>query len=186
MQAIDLLVKEHDNIKRVLVVARKLCINILNTGDVDFEAFYDIIDFVRNYADNHHHGKEEDILFERMAGELEKDVEEITIAAMHSEHDFGRYFINNLEQALKAVKDGDEESKIDIIANAICYADLLNRHIFKENNIVYNYGKENLSKESLDEIGKECKVIEENAKDKGVQDKYINLIDKLESQINND
>ncbi|SDC30050.1 MULTISPECIES: hemerythrin domain-containing protein [unclassified Candidatus Frackibacter] len=183
MEAIDLLIKEHDNIKRVLAVARKLCLKILEEGEVDFEVFEKIIDFVKNYADDHHHGKEEDILFERMSDELDKDVKEITISAMFSEHDFGRYFISKLETALKEVKSGDEEAKIDIIANAVGYADLLDGHIFKENNMVYNYGKENLSSDTLQEIGVSCKEVEEKAAQEGIQDKYIKMIDDLEQRV---
>ncbi len=35
MEIVGLLVEEHNNIKRVLVVARKLALNVLNEGTVD-------------------------------------------------------------------------------------------------------------------------------------------------------
>ena len=41
------------------------------TWEFDVEDITRIIDFVRTYADKHHHGKEEDILFATMNQELE-------------------------------------------------------------------------------------------------------------------
>ncbi|MGM0369660.1 MAG: hemerythrin domain-containing protein, partial [Bacillota bacterium] len=128
MDPIELLISEHDNIKRMLKIMRQLAIKVLNTGEVNYDAFQDGIDFVREYADSHHHGKEEDILFEEMVAELEQDVEDGPIEAMFSEHDLGRYFINNLEEALKRVKLGNNDDKVDIIANTVAYVDLLEGH----------------------------------------------------------
>jgi len=39
--------------------------------------FFSIIDFVRNYTDKHHHGKEESMLFNRMANELGEEAEKL-------------------------------------------------------------------------------------------------------------
>lgn len=66
MNCIELMVEEHKYIKRVLAVIRKYCYRILNGETVQYEGFYKIIDFVRNYADKHHHGKEETMLFNRI------------------------------------------------------------------------------------------------------------------------
>ena len=46
MDAITLLMEEHNNIKRALSGIRKLCIAILNGKEVDVPLFYQIIDFV--------------------------------------------------------------------------------------------------------------------------------------------
>jgi hemerythrin-like domain-containing protein len=70
MNCIELMVEEHRNIKRMLVVIRKYCYRILQDERIEFEDFYKIIDFLRNYTDEHHHGKEESMLFNRMLNEL--------------------------------------------------------------------------------------------------------------------
>ena len=182
MKPIELLVEEHDNIKRMLKVMRKLALEVFNTKEVNQEAFADAIDFVRNYADTHHHGKEEDILFEKMVAELDEEVEEGPIEAMFSEHDLGRYFISNLETALEKVKNGNHQAKIDVISNAVAYVDLLEGHIYKENNIVYNFAKEELSENSLAEVKRRTKKVESIAKQDGIQDKYINMLEKWEKE----
>ncbi len=149
MNSIELMVNEHKNIKRMLAVIRKYCFKVLKNQQLDYNDFYRIIDFVRNYADKHHHGKEEDYLFNRMIEEIKGPTEKLVKHGMLVEHDLGRLYMQNLEKALKALENGEEEAKIDIIANAVSYTDLLYRHIEKEDDVVYKFAERNLSKESL-------------------------------------
>lgn len=109
MDAIDLMVEEHKNIKRILKVVRKLCMGIVNGEEVNFDAFDKTIDFIRNYADKHHHNKEEDILFRKMSDELGEAVAQGPIYGMFADHDLGRLFIKNLQDALEKVKAGEEK-----------------------------------------------------------------------------
>lgn len=66
MNSIELMIEEHNNILRMLVVVRKVCLNILNGKDINYTDFDNIIDFIKNYADAHHHEKEENFLFKQM------------------------------------------------------------------------------------------------------------------------
>ena len=183
MNSIELMVNEHKNIKRMLAVIRKYCFKVLKNQQLDYNDFYRIIDFVRNYADKHHHGKEEDYLFNRMIEEIKGPTEKLVKHGMLVEHDLGRLYMQNLEKALKALENGEEEAKIDIIANAVSYTDLLYRHIEKEDDVVYKFAERNLSKESLKKLDEDCKRIEKEAKEKGIQDKYINLMYELEEKV---
>ena len=176
METISLLMDEHKNIQRVLKVSRKLCLKILYDGEVDYEAFDVIIDFLKNYADRHHHS-EEDILLRKMEDELDETDQ---IEKMFAEHDLAKVFVANLEQALERVKEGEEDSKLDVIANAVAYADLLNRHIEKENNIIYKYAETNLSQEALDEVERKVREIEKVAGEKKITSKYTKILDNLE------
>jgi len=65
------MMQEHEDIKRVLKVVRKLCINIVENKEVNYEAFNMAIDFIRNFADKHHHSKEEEILFKTLTQPLD-------------------------------------------------------------------------------------------------------------------
>ena len=183
MNSIELMINEHKNIKRMLAGIRKYCFKVLKNREVDYNDFYRIIDFVRNYADKHHHGKEEDYLFNRMVDEIKGPTEKLVKHGMLVEHDLGRLYMQNLEKALKALENGEEEAKIDIIANAVSYTDLLYRHIEKEDDVVYKFAERNLSKETLKKLDEDCKRIEKEAKEKGIQDKYINLIYELEEKL---
>ncbi|MBQ8999205.1 MAG: hemerythrin domain-containing protein, partial [Clostridium sp.] len=78
------------------------------------------------------------------------------------EHDLGRLYIKNLSEALANYKNDNKEAKLDIIANAISYATLLENHIHKEDNIIFNFYKRGLSKELLEILDKECMEYEQN------------------------
>jgi hemerythrin-like domain-containing protein len=53
MNSIEIMVKEHDNILRMLKVVRKACFRVLKGEGIDYEDFYDMIDFIKGYADSH-------------------------------------------------------------------------------------------------------------------------------------
>ncbi|HEY9062960.1 MAG TPA: hemerythrin domain-containing protein [Pseudobacteroides sp.] len=182
MNCIELMVDEHKYIKRMLSVIRKHCNKILNGENVRYEDFFKVIDFVRNYADKHHHGKEEALLFERMTEELGPAADKLVRLGMNVEHDLGRLHISELEAAVKRVLEGDSEARLDVIANAISYTHLLNRHIDKEDGVVYKYARNNLSKETMERLENECKVFEQKAREEKIQEKYIGLLGELESQ----
>ena len=136
MNAIEIMMEEHNHIRRMLKVVRKACFKVLKDEDVNYDDFYSIISFIRNYADGHHHNKEEIMLFNRMVENLGVLGEKTIKYGMLVEHDLGRLYVKNLEEALKKLKEGDEEAKLDIIANAISYTDLLTRHADKEDNVI--------------------------------------------------
>ncbi|WP_027625422.1 hemerythrin domain-containing protein [Clostridium lundense] len=181
MNAIELMVEEHKNIKRMLKVIRRYCYKILKNENVDYKDFYKIIDFVRNYADKHHHGKEEDILFTLMDKQFNM-IKSGPIMGMLIEHDLGRLYMHNLENALKELENGNEEAKLDIIANAVSYTDLLNRHIDKEDSTIYKFAERSLSEENKKELNEKSGEIERAAMDKNIQDKYLSLIQELEKK----
>lgn len=183
MNAIELMVMEHTYIKRMLKVGRKYCLKILNNEEVEYNDFYKIIDFVRNYADKHHHGKEEIMLFNRMVDEIGGAAEKLVKYGMLVEHDLGRFYMQSLEAALKKVEAGDKDARVDVIANLIGYTDLLNRHIDKEDNIAYKFAARELSNETLDKIDEEAKAFEKEQESKNIQQKYIDILEELERKI---
>lgn len=180
MDAIKLMMEEHEYIKRALVVVRKMCFDLLKGGEVNYNDFASIIDFIRKFADEHHHGKEEKMLFNRMVDEIGDTAERVIKYGMLVEHDLGRFYIMSLEAALKELKEGKEEAKLDIIANAVSYANLLDRHITKEDNVIYNYAKRELSSKTIETINNECSDFE-SANDT-VKDKCVSILEKLEKE----
>lgn len=182
MTAIDLMVSEHNNIKSMLSVMRSMCIKVLNNDAIDYKDFYTAIDFVRNYADKHHHAKEENILFKKMGEELGERIAKGPVAGMLVEHDLGRLYMSNLEAALEKLNKGDKDARVDIIANAVSYTDLLNRHIEKEDTTIYKFAERALSKSAMEDIEEKCNNVETIATEKEIQQKYIDLLYKLKEK----
>lgn len=183
MNAIELMIEEHKHIKRVLKITRHFCIQIMNGAAIDDDTFRKVIDFVRNYADKHHHSKEEDILFKKMSMDLGEVIEKGPIMGMFAEHDLGRLFISNLEQALDKVKQGDQDARVDVVANAIAYTDLLYRHIDKEDHAIYTFAQKKLSQEALEDIEAQCTAVEISAHERKIQAHYLELINDLEGRM---
>lgn len=181
MKSIDILIEEHKYIKMVLKEIRRQCIGIVRGGEVEFQTFYNVIDFVRNYADKYHHKKEEDRLFNVMAEQLGLGVESGPIAGMLVEHDLGRAHIIDLEKALKECEKGNIDAKVDIIANAIGYEQMLIKHIDKEDNAIYRHAERRLSKEILEKLDREFEAIEKDSANTEIRNKYIEFAKGLGS-----
>lgn len=182
MNAVEIMMEEHKYIKRMLVVVRKACYKVMQGQAICYEDFAKMIDFVRSYADNHHHGKEEKFLFNKMVEHLGTLGEKLIKTGMLVEHDLGRLYMKELEEALERVKQGDEESKLDVIANAIGYAHLLERHIAKEDEVVYTFAMSRLPSEVIEEVDKACEAFEEETKQQGIQNYYLELLAQLEEK----
>lgn len=184
MESIDIMIKEHENIRRMLKVIRKYSYKVLLNEKIDYDDFYKIIDFIRNYADKHHHMKEENILFAVMGERFEKLANNGPIIGMLIEHDLGRLYILNLEEALKEYKEVNDEKRLDIIANAISYSDLLYRHTEKENTALYKLAENILPTESKNRVDEKCKEVEIKANRERIQKKYLNILKELENKVN--
>ncbi len=179
MYGIDLLLEEHKNIYALTEYLNKICCLILEGAKVDVMEFRECIDFVRNYADKHHHEKEEKILFKFMLDKNDSAAEKLIRNGMLVEHDLARYHIDELDKALTQYeKNPTSKAKLDIITHAASYADLLQRHINKENEVCYNYAQRLLSDECKLLINEQIKNFEENSQKDCIQKKYLLWIDK--------
>lgn len=180
MNAIELMMDEHKCIKRMLKVVRIACSKVLHGEDINYGDFYLVIDFIKNYADSHHHKKEEIMLFNRMVEMLGSTAEKVVKYGMLVEHDLGRLYIRSLGESLERLKLGDEDSKLDVIANAISYTHLLERHIEKEDNVIYKFALRELDEEVVSIINSECVVFEKSNED--IKNKYLLVLDELEKK----
>lgn len=181
MKSIDILKEEHKYIKMVLAELRRQCVRIVNGGQVEYELFYRIIDFVRNYADKYHHKKEENHLFNIMSDELGNDVRNGPIMGMLVEHDFGRAHIYDLEKALEACKGGNADARVDVIASALGYEQMLLKHIDKEDHAIYQFAERKLAPETLARLDSEFDRIELDAENTAIRNKYMEFATKLGS-----
>ncbi|NLJ89344.1 MAG: hemerythrin domain-containing protein [Clostridiales bacterium] len=180
--SIEIMIEEHTYIKRLLKVIRKASLDIFNGGKVDADDFEDMIDFVRNYADKHHHGKEEKFLFVEMIDHLGPLANKLITHGMLVEHDLGRLYMSDAHDALDKVREGNEESKLDLVANVMGYAYLLNRHIDKENTVVFTFAEKQLPKVILEKVDASSHRFEEEAMEKGTQKYYIDMLERLEAK----
>lgn len=179
MYGIELLVEEHKNIYALTEHLNRTCCGILEGAEVDVKEFRECIDFVRNYADKHHHGKEEQILFRFMLEKNDPASEKLVRNGMLVEHDLARYHVRELDEALTQYEENPtSEVKLNILIHAAGYAELLQRHINKENDVCYTYAERLLSDECKALIDEQTKTFEKKAQREHIQEKYLAWMDK--------
>lgn len=122
MMPIGPLMVEHRWIERVISdLGRRLSDNDSGASTIDAGYVYKVIDFLRTYADRCHHGKEEDILFHRLA---EKNLEEdlaTTMERLMDDHAWARSITGRLivVNATFAEPNPDAELEVRALLNQL-------------------------------------------------------------------
>lgn len=180
MDAIKYMNVEHENILRFVKVARKMAQNILENKKIDFNDFELAVSFIKEYADKFHHQKEEDILFNKMVENLGDVAVKVINHGMIVEHDFGRLYVSDMIDSLNKLKQNQDEHKLDLIASIISYTKLIERHIEKEDKVIYNFAKRELKKEIMDIVNLESMEIEKNNIE--LIKRNLEILEKLEQK----
>ena len=166
---------EHQNILKMLDLLLKECV-ALESGQPLKKSFFErAVDFIKHYADKFHHAKEEDILFMEL-NRPEAQMHCNPTGQMLYEHDLGRGFVKGLEEGLAA------EDAAKIMENARNYAQLLQEHIFKEDNILYPMAETALTEEIETAMLERFRQVEEEKFGREVIEKYLSLIDEAGAQ----
>jgi len=130
--------KEHGDIEKILKVMGKVAAKLRNGEEVNRKHLVKMVEFIRNFADKCHHGKEEGILFPEL---VKNPRHSKTINEWLGEHKTGRDYIRGITESLKTYKKGNPEA-YHIAVNAQGYIQLLTEHINKENTLFYKLDKE--------------------------------------------
>ncbi len=180
MNPIGKLVDEHRNILKGIDLLEKAADKLDGGEEIPSDFFSKVVDFIRNYADKYHHAKEENILFVRME-KAGFPREEGPVGVMLAEHDQGRDYVSNLENANKRYAGGDKSAVSEIVENARGYIHLLRQHINKENNILYPMAENALSQTDIESMQHEFEKVEQGKS--GVEQKYIAMLKELQSYL---
>jgi hemerythrin-like domain-containing protein len=182
MSATEILKGEHRVILRMIRVLN-VASNRLDRGeDVSLDVFMKAVEFTRTFADRCHHGKEQDTLFPLM-GVRGIPTQAGPIAVMLMEHEDGRRYVRGLAEALARYEGGDEGARRAIIDNARGYAELLDQHIYKEDNILYALGDRVLSQIDNRELLEKFERIEREVMGEGKHEYYLRMIEDLERKM---
>lgn len=176
----QVMVDEHKLILRMITLVEKNTVLMEQGAFRNWSFYLDAVDFIRNYADRFHHAKEEDVLFKALVdnGMPEK---QSPIEAMLMEHDQGRTFVRNFEDAAQKALEG-ESGQIPIIAeNARGYAELLRGHIDKEDTILYPLAERVLPEEGRDVLV--SAYSEAEAQMPELEGKYLAMVERYERQL---
>lgn len=121
-----------------------------------------VINLIRNFADGTHHAKEEDLLFPLM-GEKGFSPENGPVAVMLHDHEEGRSYVRGADEGIQEYKNGNANALPTIYANMVGYAQLLQAHIDKENNILFRMADQAFTNDEQQNLLAEFTKVESNA-----------------------
>ncbi|HEX2953545.1 MAG TPA: hemerythrin domain-containing protein [Bacillota bacterium] len=160
MGVTNVLLSEHEVILTMLGVLEEIAERLEKEESIDLHDLDRSVEFVKEFADRCHHGKEEDILFPAME-EAGVPKEGGPIGVMLNEHDLGRNFIRGLTEAAHRYQNGDQEARQDIIRNIHGYVDLLSRHIAKENQVLFQMTDQVLTDSHQEKLEQKFKAVQQ-------------------------
>ncbi len=135
MDAIETLMAEHQQILGAIGALEGFAGEVLHGGG-DAAELGQFVTFIREFADAHHHAKEEDLLFVAMV-EAGFSRDSGPIGMMLQDHADGRQHVGVLAEVALTPAPWSATDRERLHAAALGYADLLRAHIQKEDGILY-------------------------------------------------
>jgi len=155
-------------------------VSALEAGAAPDRAYFEkAVQFLRTFADQCHHGKEENLLFKTMV-DRGFPRQAGPIAVMLYEHETGRSFIRGIAEGAAALGTDPGAAK-RIIENGRGYIGLLRAHINKENNILFPMADNVLTPEDQEHLGKKFERFEVEETGAGVHEAMLKLLDELKA-----
>lgn len=177
-KAIEVLMNEHRQIEQALGSLETYAVEVRAGLAPARETIGEYASFFRGFADGCHHGKEEDVLFQRL---LDRGFPRRSgpLAVMFHEHEIGRAHVRALT-GVAALPGPVEPPEIEaLLASADAFVPLLRQHILKEDRILYPMALDVLSGPELDEMNTQFEEFESVMRRDGTYDALQALAERL-------
>ncbi|MFQ5980338.1 MAG: hemerythrin domain-containing protein [Candidatus Heimdallarchaeota archaeon] len=135
MKLINQLIEEHKAISQRLLILDQICQDLEQGKPVEQQQINQTLDFIRIFADERHHCKEEELLFPAMVL-VGIPHSNMLIKDMLEEHDRAREYYMNMSRLQDHVFDNERIANA-FIKTAREYIWYLNQHMHQENNVLY-------------------------------------------------
>ncbi len=174
---VEMLEDEHRSIQKV-VVAMSVLAEALEAGrKIDAELLRDIVAFMRTFADQCHHGKEETHLF----AALERKgvpARGCPLAALIQEHQKGTALVSALAEAAAGHREGDESATEALVSALRALTALYPDHIWKEDYLLFPMANKILSPEEQADLRQRFEQVEETV-GKDLHHRFDELAERL-------
>jgi len=159
MQMTSFLKMEHKKIKAMLQIISRICLQIETGKKVVPEHLEIAVEWISGFADKRHHAKEEKLLFPALeiAG---IPVKHGPVGCMLEEHEISRGYVRKMRRAVEDLRHGMADAKSAFLEAARAYTGLLEQHIDKEDNILYQMANSFLSPEQQRQLELSCGDVE--------------------------
>ena len=180
MLPIGPMMAEHRLIERMIFIIKDELTNIQNENKIDPIFIDNAVDFIRTYADQTHHGKEEDILFRELKKKKLSNEHERIMNELIEEHKFGRKTTRALLEAKDEYVQGNQNAITTIIDTMNSLVDFYPKHIEKEDKHFFIPVMDYFSKEEQDAMLDEGQVFDRRM----IHRKYDALVMTIEKKRN--
>jgi len=178
MLPIGPMMAEHRLIERMINIIKDELTNIQKEKAIDPIFINNAVDFIRTYADQTHHGKEEDILFRELKKKRVSNEHQKIMNELIEEHIFGRKTTRELLEAKDEFVQGNKKSIKIIIDKVKSLVDFYPKHIEKEDKHFFIPVMDYFSKEEQDAMLEEGHIFDR----KMIHRKYDMLVTTIEKK----
>ena len=182
MKATEILMQEHLLIQGVLDALERGAQRLGSGADTPKDFFLEAAEFIRGFADDTHHRKEEGVLFKALA-QYGFSPDAGPVAVMLSEHEEARRYTQALTESAQKLHRGDQGAREDLIMYAMSYVRHLRQHIMKENNVLFPMADRVVPQDEAARIEADFARVERDEIGPGAHPKYEALARKLMDQI---
>ena len=170
--------REHQAILTMIRILGTMAARLEAGQAVDAGDIEKAVEFIRVFADQCHHGKEEDRLFP----EMEKagiPRNRGPIGVMLAEHAEGRRNVVAMAEAIPGIRKADRRAVASFAVAARGYGELLTQHIQKEDMILYPMADARLTPDQQVSLEAAFADVEKNVVGEGRHEEFHRLLDRL-------
>ena len=178
MRPVDYLRREHELILEFIEVLDAIDKIIQQKQVIELEDLKSCTVFIREFVDNIHHLKEENIFFPFIAGMPSNT---LTLESLFSEHETVRELLVNLED----VTTKEKQPLTQLSQHIRHYSRLMRTHIFKENEGVFRTADEQLSAIENRHIWEKFEQFENDTIGTDSIERYYTLVSDLKKKYVN-
>lgn len=151
MNAIEEMSAEHQIIERV-IKSLSVAVATLDQGQrIPGEKLRGVVEFLRDYADQRHHQREEGLFFPLLV-RLGVPAGGCPIGGLNNEHEKGRALVSNLEETIPRYEEkcpGTDETLRQILQDLVT---LYEKHLWMEDAMVFPLGEKLMSEADQREL----------------------------------
>jgi len=182
MRATEILNQEHRVIEQVLNCLDRWVDQSEKSEAPDWATAEEILQFLRTFADQCHHGKEEEQLFPMLDARGFSPKVGPT-AVMRFEHEQGRRYMSEMAAAVKQGLAGNSSAILRFSTNARAYSAMLRLHIQKEDHCLFPMADSSFSEADNAELLRRFEETEHSPELAGEHEKYLHLADELAERL---
>ena len=172
----QILSDEHRIIERVLDAVQRLT---LAPARQNLARWQKALDFIRHFADQCHHCKEEQVLFPALEAHG-IPTEGGPVGMMLVEHEEGRALVRAMLDGLARIEAGDDSAEAGLFDSAGQYLRLLREHIQKEDEVLFRMADEVIPADEQKRLLQEFENHELKEMGAGAHEKFLKIAAELE------